>query len=1200
MSGLSSVLALICAGSLAVTAVPMTAGAAAEKTDVSDTEDAVAIGPVRNADVRSSFDSFSVAWSPPEGRADLREARLCLQSTQSGWCKSGTSPIVAAWADLPISDREQVFALQAVVEPPETAARVLLPITRPLEPPPPPTDLRSSAGATFVELTWSAPEKVLIDAYDVSWGAGALTVTSPRARIEGLNPNTSYRFQVSARGATGPSRPAEVSARTTLGPADLRPDVPGAVRDLSLALAADATHVIVTWSAPASDGGSPLQSYLLAMNGEEPQVLGAEVFRQRLDVESGKTIEISVRAVNQMGASAPSTRSITTPKGPPGTPQNLRLTPGASLSAVELEWDAPHDGGSPITSYTIRYNDPGSLTPIGVQTEAVRTEIRPLAPGQRYRFEVVATNARGSSSRPATLAYQVPFDPQPAPEAPGPVRDLEVVRATDSSLSLRWRPPASAASDPVVSSYRVLVPGREAITVPTASAVITDLEPSRPYVIQVIARNSVGDSVPVLIAARTDAGPPGPPRGVIAVPRGSLTDMALSWLPPESSGGTPVTGYRVWWGTGEQVVADTEAFITGLAPATRYTFRVSSLNAVGVSLPAEVVATTPLSPIPRPQPPSPPRDLTVTGATAQSLALDWREPADVGGSGLRYTVEVEGRTPVTVTQTAYLATGLEPNREYAISVRAVNQMGSSDAVTARGLTTKAPPDSVTNLRATRGASLRTVQIDWDPPVSDGGSPIREYSVSWVDGSTTTQVPSATVEVPTTGAAYTFRVTAINDQGSAPPAQLRYVTPLDPVARPDVPGVPTDLEVVATTSTSATIRWQPPAKDGGSPIEEYRVFVPGRPAISVERPLLTITDLMPNRDYSFSVVARNRMGDSTAAIVGARTRIGLPSEPRDLAVSPSGSRGFLVRWQPPADLGGGTLLSYRVQWGGDEALVGALELLVSDLEPGTRYRFRVSAVNEAGDSQPAVGIGVTVLDPQQRPRPSPPQGVAVTGATPTTIALSWRASGAEEPPPVTAYRVDDGAGREYTVSSTSVLLRGLNPNTEYAPSVRAVSAMGESVPVTITARTPAGSPEPPKPGPAPSPQPQPFSPPLPAGLEESDLDLDGDPLTVRQTAPGQWPKQRVDRSGRPLPIEKFSGFVTNAGQTAKLTVTKKSPSVASVKLSRDRKSRAWVMTATLRPGTVSGSVILTVSAPATQAKGVRYEPLQSSQQFLVRR
>ena len=46
MSGLSSVLALICAGSLAVTAVPMTAGAAAEKTDVSDTEDAVAIGPV--------------------------------------------------------------------------------------------------------------------------------------------------------------------------------------------------------------------------------------------------------------------------------------------------------------------------------------------------------------------------------------------------------------------------------------------------------------------------------------------------------------------------------------------------------------------------------------------------------------------------------------------------------------------------------------------------------------------------------------------------------------------------------------------------------------------------------------------------------------------------------------------------------------------------------------------------------------------------------------------------------------------------------------------------------------------------------------------------------------------------------------------------------------------------------------------------
>ena len=161
-------------------------------------------------------------------------------------------------------------------------------------------------------------------------------------------------------------------------------------------------------------------------------------------------------------------------------------------------------------------------------------------------------------------------------------------------------------------------------------------------------------------------------------------------------------------------------------------------------------------------------------------------------------------------------------------------------------------------------------------------------------------------------------------------------------------------------------------------------------------------------------------------------------------------------------------------------------------------------------------------------------------------------------------------------------------------------MGESEPVTITARTATGSPEPPQPGPAPSPQPQPFTPKPPPGLDEADLDLDGNPLTVRQTAPGHWPKKRVDRSGTPLVIETFSGFRTNAGQTAKLTVTKKSPSIQSVKLTRDVKKRVWVMTATLRPNAVSGSVILTVAAPATQAKGVRYEPLQSSQLFLVRR
>jgi hypothetical protein len=202
--------------------------------------------------------------------------------------------------------------------------------------------------------------------------------------------------------------------------------------------------------------------------------------------------------------------------------------------------------------------------------------------------------------------------------------------------------------------------------------------------------------------------------------------------------------------------------------------------------------------------------------------------------------------------------------------------------------------------------------------------------------------------------------------------------------------------------------------------------------------------------------------------------------------------------------------------------------------------------------------------------------------------------------VTGYRITDGAGREYTIESTSILIRDLQPDTTYDMSVQSISAMGDSDVVDIVARTAAGTPRPPTPGPAPAPQPEPFTPQVPPGLDESDFDLDGRPETLRQTAPGKWPAQRVDRSGKPLIIEKFVGFRTNAGQTAKLSVTKKSPSIASVKITRDIKKKSWLMTATLRSGAVSGSVILTVSAPAVAKGGSQYEPLQSSQQFQVRR
>lgn len=81
----------------------------------------------------------------------------------------------------------------------------------------------------------------------------------------------------------------------------------------------------------------------------------------------------------------------------PGQPTNFSATPGDTI--VVLDWDAPSNGGSPITDYTIKVNDGTSWVTFADGTSTTTTATVPnLTNDHQYAFSVLAVNANGDGT----------------------------------------------------------------------------------------------------------------------------------------------------------------------------------------------------------------------------------------------------------------------------------------------------------------------------------------------------------------------------------------------------------------------------------------------------------------------------------------------------------------------------------------------------------------------------------------------------------------------------------------------------------------------------------------------------------------------------------------------------------------------------------------------------------------------------------
>jgi YVTN family beta-propeller protein len=179
-------------------------------------------------------------------------------------------------------------------------------------------------------------------------------------------------------------------------------------------------HVMLTWTAPADDGGSPITDYTVEYRATgtttwTTQSAGTTTSATVIGLTNGTSYDLKVSATNSKGTGTASATGTATPATVPDAPTGLTATPGDQQ--VMLTWTAPaNDGGSPITGYTIEYRVTGEtwVTYIGgasgggagVVTGLLRlgagttttAGVNGLADATTYDFRVRALNSVGLSS----------------------------------------------------------------------------------------------------------------------------------------------------------------------------------------------------------------------------------------------------------------------------------------------------------------------------------------------------------------------------------------------------------------------------------------------------------------------------------------------------------------------------------------------------------------------------------------------------------------------------------------------------------------------------------------------------------------------------------------------------------------------------------------------------------------------------------
>ena len=885
----------------------------------------------------------------------------------------------------------------------------------------------------------------------------------------------------------------------------------------------------------------------------------------------------------------------------PGPPEGPVGTKDIRKDSATISWLEPKDnGGSPITHYIVEKQEQGNMrwVPAG-DTRSLSIRVENLIEDAEYRFRIRAVNAQGEGGPligpdPAMVAK----DPFKVPGRPGKpfAKDW-----SESHIDLMWDPPKYDGGNSIktwiierktkfgIWEYCMECNG------PVPGCTVTSVEAGMEYQFRIIAQNDAGKSEPGepsdLICAEARFVAPW-------IDMSAMQDMvvcagqSIGFNVPIRGAPKPTVTWkfqRVTITSDERLDIQVTRLHTQMDISTclrtdsgPYSLEVT--NEVGTaSARANVTVLD--------RPARPDRPLKLSGITNSSCCLAWGESPDDGGSPItHYLVEKMDMSRGSwiecqiTTELKTIVGNLVQGKEYMMRVKAVNVIGESDPLPLDNSFIAKNQADVPEAPGRPDAfdwDINHIDLKWNRPLFDGGSPIQGYHIQkkqkgttiWTDACTiSSDTPKGRADRLVEGEFYQFRVMAFNDMGNSAPsepspliqARARYIAPkiLTPLK---------DVNVKAGNNYTVDVEYI------GSPDPNVNWHLEGSVLQTDER--TTLSAIAPITTFHIVNCKRTDSGEMTLKIVNelGSDKASFFFNILDVPGPPTGPIVFeditgnsvTITWKKPLDNGGSPITGYAVEkkdldhLGGWVPAVNHIEpytftATVPRLLEGTQYEFRVFAINDQGRSIP-LPTDEPVTARAQYDVPGKPGRPAATDADTTFISINWKPPSSNGGSQITGYDVERRdllGGRWIRIStkpvpSTNYMDTDVTANHQYEYKVRAHNAAGPGLhsepSLPITARPMKAAPK---------------------------LDLDAMSRRIRVHA-GEFINVKIPFFGSPLPTAEWTKEGKRVHTNRFNCLVKEDEVVFTIESSCRLDSGVYKLTLTNQFGSDTGNLTVTV-------------------------